>query len=116
MVALDKHGRNAVMKDLSGRLAVVTGGGSGMGRELVRQLVAHGCSAAVCDLNADAVAETAAVAREGAPPGILVSDHACDVAEEAQVLRFRDELLAAHATDHVDLVFSNAGIGGGGSF
>jgi NAD(P)-dependent dehydrogenase (short-subunit alcohol dehydrogenase family) len=32
------------------------------------------------------------------------------------VLRFRDELLEAHATDHVDLVFNNAGIGGGGSF
>ena len=32
------------------------------------------------------------------------------------MLRFRDELLAEHASDHVDLVFSNAGIGGGGSF
>jgi NAD(P)-dependent dehydrogenase (short-subunit alcohol dehydrogenase family) len=32
------------------------------------------------------------------------------------VLRFRDELLEQHARDHVDLVFSNAGIGGGGSF
>jgi NAD(P)-dependent dehydrogenase (short-subunit alcohol dehydrogenase family) len=104
------------MDSFSGKLAVVTGGGSGMGRELVRQLAAQGCSVAACDLNADAVAETAALAREGAPPGIQVSDHACDVAEEAQVLRFRDELLAAHATDHVDLVFSNAGIGGGGSF
>jgi NAD(P)-dependent dehydrogenase (short-subunit alcohol dehydrogenase family) len=32
------------------------------------------------------------------------------------VLRFRDELLGGHASDHVDLVFSNAGIGGGSSF
>jgi hypothetical protein len=38
------------------------------------------------------------------------------VSDEAQVLRFRDEVLAAHAAGHVDLVFSNAGIGGGGSF
>jgi NAD(P)-dependent dehydrogenase (short-subunit alcohol dehydrogenase family) len=38
------------------------------------------------------------------------------VAHEAQVLRFRDDLVAAHDTDHVDLVFSNAGIGGAGSF
>src|ERR1700759_1078526 len=98
----------------SGKLAVVTGGGSGMGRELVRQLAAQGCSVAACDLNADAVAETAAVAREDAPPGVVVTSHACDVSAEAQVLRFRDGLLAAHATDHVDLVFSNAGIGGGG--
>src|ERR1019366_4955432 len=41
---------------------------------------------------------------------------ACDVSDEAQVLRFRDELLDGHASDHVDLVFSNAGIGGGESF
>ena len=32
------------------------------------------------------------------------------------MLRFRDDLLAEHGTDHVDLVFANAGIGGGGSF
>jgi NAD(P)-dependent dehydrogenase (short-subunit alcohol dehydrogenase family) len=100
----------------AGKLAVVTGGGSGMGRELVRQLVAQGCSVAACDWHADAVAETAAMARAGAPPGVRVSGHACDVSDEAQVLRFRDELLEGHASDHVDLVFSNAGIGGGGSF
>ena len=54
--------------------------------------------------------------RAGAPPGVRVTAHACDVSEEAQVLRFRDELLKAHASDHVGLVFSNAGIGGGESF
>jgi NAD(P)-dependent dehydrogenase (short-subunit alcohol dehydrogenase family) len=100
----------------AGKLAVVTGGGAGMGRELVRQLAAQGCSVAACDLNADAVAVTAATAWAAAPPGVQVTGHACDVSDEAQVLRFRDELLAEHASDHVDLVFSNAGIGGGGSF
>jgi NAD(P)-dependent dehydrogenase (short-subunit alcohol dehydrogenase family) len=100
----------------SGKLAVVTGGGSGMGRELVRQLAAEGCSVATCDVNADAVAESAAAARAGAAPGVEVTSHACNVSDEAQVLRFRDELLAGHGTDHVDLVFSNAGIGGGASF
>jgi NAD(P)-dependent dehydrogenase (short-subunit alcohol dehydrogenase family) len=99
-----------------GKLAVVTGGGSGMGRELVRQLAAEGCSVAACDLNSGAVAEIAALAQEGAPPGVRVTSHACDVSDEAQVLRFRDELLERHASDHVDLVFSNAGIGGGESF
>jgi NAD(P)-dependent dehydrogenase (short-subunit alcohol dehydrogenase family) len=100
----------------TGKLAVVTGGGSGMGRELVRQLAAQGCSVATCDLNPDSVAVIAATAWAAAPPGVAVTGHVCDVSDEAQVLRFRDEVLEQHATDHVDLVFSNAGIGGGGSF
>src|ERR1700684_2018037 len=104
------------MDSFAGKLAVVTGGGAGMGRELVRQLAAQGCSVAACDLNADAVAVTAATAWAAAPPGTTVTGHACDVSDEAQVLRFRDELLREHAADHVDLVFSNAGIGGGESF
>jgi NAD(P)-dependent dehydrogenase (short-subunit alcohol dehydrogenase family) len=100
----------------AGKLAVVTGGGSGMGRELVRQLAEQGCSVAACDWHADAAAETADTARAGAPPGVRVTSHACDVSDEEQVLRFRDELLAEHDRDHVNLVFSNAGIGGGNSF
>jgi NAD(P)-dependent dehydrogenase (short-subunit alcohol dehydrogenase family) len=104
------------MDSFAEKLAVVTGGGSGMGRELVRQLAAQGCSVAACDWRAETVAQTAALARADAPPGALVTSHACDVSDESQVLRFRDELLAEHASDHVDLVFSNAGIGGGGSF
>ena len=104
------------MDSFEGKLAVVTGGGSGMGRELVRQLAAQGCSVAACDLNADSVAAAAASARSDAPPGTGVTAHTCDVSDEAQVLRFRDELLAEHASDHADLVFNNAGIGGAGSF
>jgi NAD(P)-dependent dehydrogenase (short-subunit alcohol dehydrogenase family) len=100
----------------TGKLAVVTGAGSGMGRELVGQLAAQGCSVAACDWHAQAVAEATAKAQAGAPPGVLVTGHACDVSDEAQVLRFRDELLEQHASDHVDVVFSNAGVGGGGSF
>jgi NAD(P)-dependent dehydrogenase (short-subunit alcohol dehydrogenase family) len=104
------------MESFSGKLAVVTGGGSGMGRELVRQLAAQGCSVAACDWHPDAMTETASLARADAGSGVLVTSHACDVSDEAQVLRFRDELLGQHARDHVDLVFANAGIGGGGSF
>jgi NAD(P)-dependent dehydrogenase (short-subunit alcohol dehydrogenase family) len=104
------------MDSFTGKLAVVTGAGSGMGRELVRQLAAQGCSVAACDINAESVADTAALARAVADDRVLVTSHACDVADEAQVLRFRDELLTAHGTDHVDVVFSNAGIGGAGSF
>lgn len=46
------------MDSFIGKLAVITGGGSGMGRALARLLAAQGCSVAACDLNADAVAET----------------------------------------------------------
>jgi len=104
------------METFAGKLAVVTGGGSGMGRELVRQLAMQGCSVAACDWNAESIAQAGGMARSAARPGVRVTSHACDVSDEAQVLRFRDELLAEHASDHVDLVFSNAGIGGGGSF
>jgi len=103
-------------ESFAGKLAVVTGGGSGMGRELVRQLAAAGCSVATCDVNPQTVERSAALAGADAPPGVRVTGHRCDVSDESQVLRFRDELLAEHASDHVDLVFSNAGIGGGGSF
>jgi len=104
------------MDSFAGKLAVVTGGGAGMGRELARQLAAQGCSVATCDVHGEAIEQTAALAREGAPPGVLVTSHDCDVAYEWQVQRFRDELLEAHASDHVDVVFNNAGIGGGSSF
>src|SRR5215472_516623 len=107
---------NGAEGPFTGKLAVVTGGGSGMGRELVRQLAAQGCSVAACDWHADTIAATEAMARADAPPGVRVTGHACDVSDEAQVLRFRDELLQAHGSDHVDLVFSNAGIGGAASF
>jgi NAD(P)-dependent dehydrogenase (short-subunit alcohol dehydrogenase family) len=62
------------------------------------------------------MADTVTMAQAEAPSGVRITGHACDVADEAQVLRFRDELLAEHASDHVDLVFSNAGAGGGDSF
>jgi NAD(P)-dependent dehydrogenase (short-subunit alcohol dehydrogenase family) len=104
------------MDSFAGRLAVVTGGGTGMGRELVIQLAAEGCSVATCDVNAANMDETARRAEKEAPPGVRVTTHVADVSDEAQMQRFRDEVAAQHDTDHVDLLFNNAGIGGGNSF
>lgn len=104
------------MESFRGRIAVVTGGGAGMGRELATQLAAEGCQVAICDVSAEHLAGTKAQAEKGAPAGTRITTHLCDVSDEAQVLGFRDAVASAHATDHVHLLFNNAGIGGGGSF
>ena len=104
------------MKDLAGKFAVITGGGTGMGRELARQLVAEGCNVAMCDVSAEAMAETKRLCEsEKLPQGLRVTTHLADVSIEDQLTRFRDELMDQQKTDHIHLLFNNAGIGGGGS-
>lgn len=109
--------READWSLLSGRIAVVTGGGSGMGRELCRQLSAHGCHVSFADLSHVEMAETQTLCKADAPPGTRVTYHVCDVSKEEDVLAFRDAVIAAHGgTDVVHYVFNNAGIAGGSSF
>jgi NAD(P)-dependent dehydrogenase (short-subunit alcohol dehydrogenase family) len=104
------------MKDFAGKIAVVTGGGTGMGRELARQLVAEGCNVAICDISADAMAETRRLCGAEEPgQGLRITTHIADVSLEDDLLRFRDEIAEQHATDRIHLLFNNAGIGGGGS-
>jgi NAD(P)-dependent dehydrogenase (short-subunit alcohol dehydrogenase family) len=104
------------MKDFAGKIAVITGGGTGMGRELARQLVAEGCNVAMCDVSAEAMAETKRLCEvEKLPQGLRVTTHIADVSIEDQLKRFRDELSQQQATDKIHLLFNNAGIGGGGS-
>ena len=104
------------MKDFSGRIAVITGGGTGMGRELARQLVAEGCNVAMCDVSAANMETTRALCLEAAPQGARVTTFVADVSVEAAVGRFRDATAREHDTDRIHLLFNNAGIGGGGSF
>ncbi|MFM8563890.1 MAG: SDR family NAD(P)-dependent oxidoreductase [Acidimicrobiia bacterium] len=94
----------------AGRVAVVTGGGTGMGRELVLQLTADGCDVATCDVIADNLDETVALASGNAGE---VLPFIADVSVESQVLAFRDAVAAWRPCVH--LLFNNAGIGGGGS-
>lgn len=104
------------MKDFAGKIAVITGGGTGMGRELARQLVAEGCSVAMCDVSAENMAETQRQCRAAAPQGTRVMTFVADVSDEAQILKFRDAVARELDTDHIHLLFNNAGIGGGPSF
>lgn len=108
------------MQSFGGKYAVVTGGGTGMGRELVRQLAREGCHVAACDIDADTLAETRALALDEAPDGTQVTTFVADVADEAAMTAFRTHVESASdgwaATASLNLLFNNAGIGGGGSF
>ena len=103
------------MENFNNKIAVVTGGGTGMGRELVRQLAKEGCHVAMCDVIEDNMLETYEIVSKESP-NITITKHVCDVSNEEQVNRFRDEVLSEHKTETINLLFNNAGIGGGGSF
>ncbi len=101
--------------DFNGLVAVVTGGGTGMGRELVRQLAAAGADVAMCDVSLEHMDETFELARaDAANDDVTVSAFVADVADEAAMLEFADHVRSEHG-DAIHLLFNNAGIGGGGS-
>jgi NAD(P)-dependent dehydrogenase (short-subunit alcohol dehydrogenase family) len=70
----------------------------------------------MCDVSAENMAETAQLALDDAPSGTRVTTFVADVSDEAQLVAFSAAVRVDQSTDHIDLLFNNAGIGGGGSF
>lgn len=95
--------------DLTGRTAVVTGGGSGIGRSLCLLLGERGARVHVVDRDLDR-AQT--VAEQVRARGVQAVAHRVDVTDAAAVQALADELFAA---GDVDLLFNNAGIGHAGA-
>ena len=92
------------MDQFEGRIAVVTGGGTGMGRELCLALVKAGAHVATCDVLEENLAETRQLCEALAGDGVRFTTHRCDVASEADVMAFRDEVAEQHKTEHINLL------------
>ncbi len=89
------------MKNLNGKVAVITGAASGLGRGLAEVLAAEGCRLALVDVHAERLAEVAAE-----HPGC--STHLVDVSDRAAMAALPEAVLAAHGAVH--LVINNAGV------
>ena len=90
---------------VNGKTIVVTGGGSGMGRELVLELAKRGASVAAVDINKEAVLETARLAPESKEK---ISTHVVNITEREAIEKLVDEVKEFHGT--VDGIINNAGI------
>ena len=93
------------------RVAVVTGGGSGMGRAICQQLADAGRRVAVLDINGDAAAE---VARRSPPPAAPPAPCAVDVSDRAAIEAALDEVRSALGP--VEIMVTSAGIEGFADF
>jgi NAD(P)-dependent dehydrogenase (short-subunit alcohol dehydrogenase family) len=97
------------MDSLQGKVAVVTGAGSGFGREFARLGHAHGMYLVLADVQAETLATTADELRA---KGARVLSTVVDVADRAQVFDLADRAYAEFGK--ANLVFNNAGVGAGG--
>ncbi len=104
--------------DLSGKVAVVTGGGSGIGRATALLLSRHGAKVHVADIRAQSAEKVvreieAAGTGTGAAASARGAAHALDVSDAAAVEAFAETIFADDG--HVDILHNNAGIGFGGT-
>lgn len=95
--------------DLTGRVAVITGGNGGIGLGIAQALAAQGCNVSIWGRNAEKN-QRAAATIAGAPG--KVETRVCDVADPASVNAAMKATLDTFG--RVDGCFANAGIGGGG--
>jgi short-subunit dehydrogenase len=93
------------VRKLEGRIAVVTGAGSGIGRATAVLLAERGCALALVDLDETALAETEKLVRAS---GRNVSVHVADVADRARMAHLPGEVLSEHG--HVHILVNNAGV------
>lgn len=93
------------MKGFAGRVAAITGAGSGIGRALAHELSGRGAHLALADVNEQGLAETAAGC---AGAGVKVSTTGLDVAERQAVFAWADQVV--EELGRVDLVVNNAGV------
>ncbi|MDT4912266.1 MAG: hypothetical protein QOC66_1394 [Pseudonocardiales bacterium] len=93
------------MSTFTGKVAVVTGAGSGIGRALSTRLAREGASLALCDVDASGLADSAATAREA---GARVYQATLDVSDRAAVQRFAKDVRAEFGAIHQ--IYNNAGI------
>jgi NAD(P)-dependent dehydrogenase (short-subunit alcohol dehydrogenase family) len=93
------------MRNFNGRVAAITGAGSGMGRALAHALAARGCALALGDIGAESLAQTV---QSITTAGVTVSQHVLDVADRAAVEQFAADAARTHGNVH--MVFNNAGV------
>ena len=98
------------MKSLKGRVAAITGAGSGIGRALALELAGRGCHLALSDVDEVGLSETR---QRASGIGVRVTVDRVDVADRGEVERWAEQVEAAHGAAH--LVINNAGVGLGGS-
>src|SRR5258708_27279026 len=104
---IERTAKETAMKDFAGKTAVITGGGTGMGRELALQLVAEGCNVAMCDVSAENMAETKRLCTAQAPQGTRVATIVADVSIEDHVEAFAKAVARELDTDRIHLLFNN---------